>query len=521
MDVIWLGMALLVGATVGGLLVRGRGLACAAELTTRLHEETARGESALAERDAALAKHSEADRRCRDLEGELLRDTGALNIDVARLETLLEGERSKAVDQRKTLEETQAQMVAVAKESAVSATTESAQALLQSFEEKFKTAATVADADLAKRQKSVEETVRPVAEALTRMETALTRVDEDRRKSHIALTEQLRAVNEAHRELRTETGTLSRALRQPQTRGRWGELHLRRLVEVAGMSGHCDFVLQNSIDDDGRVLRPDMVVTLPGDKDVVVDSKAPLAPYLEACEATDETQRKAHLQMYARGLRVHIKKLAAKDYSAQFDSAPDFVVLYLPGEHFLGSACETDPEVIEFAAKLGVLIATPTTLIVLLKTIAHAWQQERVAAEAQAIAGLGRMLYDRLCKYLEHADLVGKRLNSTVAAHNSAIGSMEHMVLPMARKFPELGAVAADKALPSPRTVDSTAREVQARELRAPGIPAEMPAPGSRREDFDAAASGAPALVLLSSLVRDEIRRKDQSDATAMMACSI
>ena len=196
-----------------------------------------------------------------------------------------------------------------------------------------------------------------------------------------------------------------------------------------------------------------------------MDSKAPLAPYLEACEATDETQRKAHMKLYARGLRVHVKKLASKDYSAQFESAPDFVVLYLPGEHLLGAACEADRDLIEFAANLGVMLATPTTLIVLLKTIAHAWQQEKIAAEAQAIAALGRMLYDRLCTYLERVERVGKRLNSTVDAHNDAVGSLERMLLPAARKFPDLGAVPADKALPSPRTVDSIARDVQAREL--------------------------------------------------------
>lgn len=483
MKVNWLELALLAGAVIAGLMLLARARKRATVLTTQLQQEKAKVERLLVERDAALGKHSETDSRCRELDRKLLRDTGALNAELARLETLLGAERSKAADQRKTLQDTQSQMVAVAKESAMSATTESGRALLQSFEEKFKTATTTADADLAKRQKSVEETVQPVTEALARMEAALARVDEDRRKSHVALTEQLRAVNEAHRELRTETGTLSRALRQPQTRGRWGELHLRRLVEVAGMSAHCDFMEQGSIDDDGRILRPDMVVTLPGDKDVVVDSKAPLAPYLEACEATDETQRTAHMQAYARGLRIHVKKLAAKDYSAQFGSAPDFVVLYLPGEHFLGSACEADPDVIEFAAKLGVLLATPTTLIVLLKTIAYAWQQEKVAAEAHAIAGMGRMLYDRLCKYLEHVDLVGKRLNSTVDAHNKAIGSMEHMVLPMARKFPELGAVAADKALPSPRSVDLTAREVQAREL-----PEDTQSLDERHDGFDEAA---------------------------------
>lgn len=491
---IWTALALVVGAAIAAFITRRGARARVDAVVAELRGEQKKVDAALAERDVALGKHLDADCQRQALEAQLLRDTGALNTELARIETLLENEKGKAVDGRKTLQEAQEQMVALAAKSAAAATTESGRALLQSFEEKFKTATTTADADLAKRQKSVEETVRPVAEALVRMETALKRVDEDRRDSHVKLTEGLRAVSEAQRELRTETGTLSRALRQPHTRGRWGELHLRRLAENAGMSQHCDFVEQSSVEDDGRVLRPDMVVTLPGDKDVVVDSKAPLALYMDACEATDDTQRTAHMKLYARGLRAHVKKLASKDYAAQFASAPDFVVLYLPGEHFLGSACEVDPDLIEYAAELGVLIATPTTLIVLLKTIAHVWQQEKVAAEAQAIASLGRLLYDRLCKYLEYTDMVSKRLNSTVDAQNKAVGSLERMVFPVARKFPDLGAVAADKALPATRSVDSNARDVQARELSAPrelpvaDVHVDVDVPVAAPDDIDEAA---------------------------------
>lgn len=319
------------------------------------------------------------------------------------------------------------------------------------------------------------------------------KVDIDRRRTHTELTAGLVAVTEAQKELRTETGILGRALRQPQTRGRWGEMHLRRLVEVAGMSPLCDFTEQTHIDDEGTFLRPDMVVHLPGAKDIVVDSKAPLAPYLDACDATDEVARAAHMKMHARGLRAHVRKLASKGYARQFDSAPDFVLMYLPGEHFFSAAVETDQSLIEDALRDCVLIATPTTLLVMLKTVAHSWQQEKIAEEAQAIASLGQLMYDRLVTYLNHVDRVSKCLNTVIKAQNDSVGSLERMVLPTARRFPDLGAVATDKELPSPRQVNQTAREVQARELDAvQGAVAELD-PGDSGEPSDGHGSSREA----------------------------
>jgi DNA recombination protein RmuC len=256
------------------------------------------------------------------------------------------------------------------------------------------------------------------------------------------------------------------------------------------MNDLCDFTEQAHADSDGRVLRPDMVVHLPGNRDIIVDSKVPLAPYLDACEATDDAARAAQMTLYARGLRAHVKRLASKSYASQFDSAPDFVVLYLPGEHFFSAAVETDPAMIEDALHNCVLIATPTTLLVMLKTVAHTWQQERVTQEAQAIAGLGRQLYERLVTYLTHVDLTSKRLNSAVDAQNKAVASLEGMVLPMARRFPDLGVVAIDKQLPSPRLVSHTAREVQTRE--GAGTDHESPQlPSSVEENQDAAVAAA------------------------------
>ncbi len=378
----------------------------------------------------------------------------------AALEAQLEAERCSAAEKVQTLRAAQAELVAVARQSAGEALEARGRQLLDTLKGELRVARGEADAELERRQRSVEETVAPVRETLARMQATLEQVDRDRRRTHGELTERLRGVVEAQRELRSEAGAIVRALRQPHTRGRWGELHLRRLTEVAGMSALCDITEQGTVADGERSLRPDMVVHLPGDKDVVVDAKAPLVPYLDACEALDETAREMHLRLYARALRGHVRALAGKDYAAQFPSAPDFVVLYLPGEHFFAAALEADPALIEDATRQGVLIATPTTLIALLKTVAQAWQQEKVEREAVAIAQLGRQLHDRLVTFLEHIDLVGRRLNSTVEAHNRAVGSLERMVLPTARRFPELGAVASERELATPRQVLLGARAI-------------------------------------------------------------
>jgi DNA recombination protein RmuC len=242
-------------------------------------------------------------------------------------------------------------------------------------------------------------------------------------------------------------------------------MHLKRLLETAGLSELCDFTEQASVEDEGKILRPDFVVHLPGGKDIVVDAKAPLDPYLDACEATEEAARVAQMKLYARGVRAHAKKLASKDYAAQFESAPDFVLMYLPGEHFFSSAVEVEPSLVEDALKGRVLIATPTTLLVMLKTVAHSWQQEKVAKDAQEVATLGQQLYERLSTYLGHVDQISRCVNRLVETQNKSIGSLERMVLPSARRFPELGAVAADRELPTVRKVGQEAREVQAAEL--------------------------------------------------------
>jgi DNA recombination protein RmuC len=319
--------------------------------------------------------------------------------------------------------------------------------------------------DLDKRQQAVEQLVAPLKEQLGRVDAQLLALDQDRRESRGRLEAQLRTLTESGEKLRTETGALVTALRKPNARGQWGQMQLRNVVELSGMVKHCDFVEQVAIAGSDGSLRPDLIVTLPGGKHVIVDAKAPLQGVLDAYEARDEAERERHLQDHARLLRKHVRSLADKQYWAGLDSAPDFVVLFLPGEHLYGAALDADPTLIEDAMARRVLIATPTTLLAMLRAVAYGWQQERVAESAQAVSELGRELHGRLVKLSELLGTLGTRLNSAVRAYNDTIGSYEARVLPGARRFADHGATAAGRELPVLEQVTVNARSVHAAEL--------------------------------------------------------
>ena len=287
-----------------------------------------------------------------------------------------------------------------------------------------------AKGDLEKRQRSVEQLVAPLKEQLGRVDQQLLKLDQERRESRGRLEAQLRTLTETNDKLRTETGALVTALRKPNTRGQWGQMQLRNVVELAGMVRHCDFVEQSSFAGDETTLRPDLVVNMPGGKHVVVDAKAPLQGILDAYEARDEAEREQHLHAHARLIRKHVKSLADKAYWQRLDSAPDVVVMFLPGEYLLGSALEADRDLLQDAMSQRVLIATPTTLLALLQAIAYGWQQERVAESAQAVSELGRELHGRLAKLSGHLGALGTKLTSAVKAYNETVGSYEARVIP-------------------------------------------------------------------------------------------
>jgi DNA recombination protein RmuC len=316
--------------------------------------------------------------------------------------------------------------------------------------------------DLDKRRQAVEQLVGPLKEHLGRVDEQLHKLDQERRESRGRLEAQLRTLTETNDKLRTETGALVTALRKPNTRGQWGQMQLRNVVEMAGMVRHCDFEEQSSFAGDETTLRPDLIVNMPGGKHVVVDAKAPLQGILDAYEARDEDEREQHLQAHARLLRRHVKSLAEKAYWERLDSAPDVVVMFLPGEYLLGSALEADRDLLQDAMSQRVLIATPTTLLALLQAIAYGWQQERVAESAQAVSELGRELHGRLAKLSGHLGALGTKLTSAVKAYNETVGSYEARVIPAARRFEEHGAASSGREVPDVEQVTVTARRVEA-----------------------------------------------------------
>jgi DNA recombination protein RmuC len=324
----------------------------------------------------------------------------------------------------------------------------------------------LASADaLAGRRDDVAVTVAPLRDALGKVETHLRVLEHDRVAAYSALTEQVRALSSTGEGLRDQTRSLVTALRAPQARGRWGEMQLRRVVELAGMVEHCDFSEQESVTGDAGTLRPDLVVRLAGGKRVVVDAKVSLAAYLDAAESRDPDVVEARMQAHARHLREHVRGLAAKEYWRSFEPTPEFVVLFVPGDAFLAPALERDPQLLDDAMAQRVFLTTPTTLIAMLRTIAYAWQQEALTEHARSVFEIGRELYRRLGTLGEHVDKLGRTLNRSVDDYNKVVGSLERTVLVQARRMADLQVTDADLTTPEP--VVATTRRISAPDLLA------------------------------------------------------
>jgi DNA recombination protein RmuC len=442
-------VAAIVGLVIGAVVAWLAGQAGMAALRERatLVETQLSAAHAEAERVRTEASH----------QGQI---NAGLQSEIATLRAKLEHERKASEDKlallTKASEELKNSFQALANEALRS----NNQSFLMLATESLKRFQQQAQGDLEQRQKAVENLVTPIRESLTKVDQQIQAIENSRREAYGGLTQQVRSLIDTQQKLQSETSNLVKALRTPNVRGRWGEIQLRRVVEIAGMIAYCDFEEQASVStSDGR-LRPDLVVHLPGGKHVVVDAKTPLSAYLESCEAPDDVTRAALLKRHADQVASHMSALSSKAYWDQFQPAPEFVIMFLPGEMFFSAALEQNPALIEQGVNQRVIPASPTTLIALLRAVAYGWQQETIAENAQKIANLGRDLYDRLCKLADHMAGLGKNLDKAVDYYNKAVGTMESRVFAPARKFAELGATAKDE-IPEIDPVEKTARLLQ------------------------------------------------------------
>ncbi|MGZ6028971.1 MAG: DNA recombination protein RmuC [Myxococcaceae bacterium] len=462
MELSWVagtGVLVAAAAVLGWVLGRARlsaihaGERAALEASGQVLVERLRGRDAELEQQARAVAAATA-------RSELLEDARSRALSELAAERAARAEEQRSMDEKLHLVQvTQEELTERFKALSHDALQANTQSFIEYAKTQLEKTQEVAKVELDARSTAIDVLVTPIREALEKVDVKLAEFDQSRERAQGALGAQIRALAESQDALRQQTERLVGALRAPNTRGRWGEIQLRRVVELAGMVDRCDFTEQTRVDVEGGSLRPDLVVHLPGEKQVVVDSKVPLQAYLDAHQAADDVTKQAKLTAHAADVRRHVRKLSEKGYAAQFESAPEFVVMFMPGEAFLFAALEKDPELIEFGAAQNVILATPTTLIALLRAVAYGWRQEQVARNARDIQALGRELHDRLHTVVKHLAMLGQRLGGSVEAYNSAINSLESRALVTARKFRELGA-GGEVDIPRIEPVESLVRQL-------------------------------------------------------------